>query len=128
MHILMKRRFYTLYKQEFSKFETLDYPIVNTNINFGIDAENIKDLESYIHDWAYYENDICRVILESGGNHWETCVVDRPDVQEAFGLNSRLQGFEAIVHEKLDGYTLYLINDEKKEIYRKEIKTATTEN
>lgn len=95
-----------------------DYPIVDADVNFCIDNEDVSASSSYLRGWAYHENDICRVIVADGERYWETNLEQRPDVQKAFDLDNDKQGFTATIPAKLDGYSLYLINDEKKEIYK----------
>lgn len=95
-----------------------DYSIIDGEVNFCIDNETHSDSSTYLRGWAYHDNDICRVMVSDGEHYWETNLEARPDVQKAFNLNNDKQGFSATIPAKLDGYSLYLVNDEKKEIYK----------
>ncbi len=103
-----------------------DYPIIDAELSFCIDSEVVSDFASYIRGWAYHDNDICRVLVGSDNEFWETFVEARPDVQKVHCLDNDKQGFVATILTKLDGYSLYLINEEKKEIYT--VKVVEKEN
>ena len=99
------------------------YSFREDEISFYIDNKIISLGKSHLRGWAYHKNDTCRVVIESDGHFYEADIESRPDVQTAFGLDNDKHGFSATVPQKLDNYTLYLINDEKKEIYRAKIES-----
>lgn len=99
-----------------------EYPITTSKINFCIDSEKIGENLSYIRGWAYHENDICRILIGADGKYYETDLELRPDVQKAFNLSNDSQGFSVTIPKIVGGYSLYLVNEEKKEIYTVKVK------
>ena len=94
-----------------------EYPIITSKINFCIDQERINENSLYVRGWAYYENEICKVLIECDGKYYETATESRPDVQKTFNLNNDMQGFFVTVPNGTKPYSLCLINEGKKEIY-----------
>ena len=94
------------------------YVVVNSEVNSCIDNEVCSDNETYIRGWAYHGNDICRVLVVYGDQYWNSSLELRPDVQKTYGLNNDKQGYEAVIPMKVTTYSLYLVNDQKKEVYK----------
>lgn len=93
------------------------YSIVQDKVSFCIDDELIDGESVFVRGWAYHENDVCKIFLEADGSIYDTIAESRPDVQIAFGLNNDMQGFKCHVLKKISECILYLVNDEKKQIY-----------
>ena len=101
----------------FKFVELPDYSIVQDKVSFYIDDELIDGESVFVRGWAYHENDVCKIFLEADGSIYDTIAESRPDVQIAFGLNNDMQGFKCHVLKKISECILYLVNDEKKQIY-----------
>lgn len=105
----------------FKLAELPDYSIVQDEVSFWIDGDMNKDRSRFIRGWAYHENDICKVLIEVDGKYYAAEQELRPDVQKAFTLNNDKMGFSVTIPNGTKPYSLYLVNEDKKEIYRKEL-------
>ncbi|BDC96133.1 hypothetical protein [Treponema saccharophilum] len=109
----------------------LHYKFANDNsFPFFIDSEDLSDDTLSLSGWAYNENDDCDVYIGIKDKTFKTEMVHRPDVKEAFGLESDTQGFSAAIpfESDLQSYTLYLVNNSKKEIYKKTISISKSDD
>ena len=111
-------------KQPLSKNVLVPPLEASTNsFSYFIDSENISSHTLLLSGWAYHENDDCDVYIGVADKTFKAEKVHRLDVREAFGLESDTQGFSAAIpfESDLQSYTLYLVNNSKKEIYKKTI-------
>ncbi|BDC96136.1 hypothetical protein TRSA_12350 [Treponema saccharophilum] len=101
-----------------------------TSFPYFIDSENISSRAISLAGWAYHENDDCDVYIGIEDKTFKAQKVHRPDVKEAFCLENDTQGFSATIplESDLQSYTLYLVNNSKKEIYRKTISISKSDD
>ena len=101
-----------------------------TSFPFFIDSEDLADGTLSLSGWAYNGNDDCDVYIGVADKTFKAQMVHRPDVKEAFGLENDTQGFSATIplESDLQNYTLYLVNNSKKEIYKKTISISKSDD
>ena len=106
------------------------YRYIDRDFHFSIDTENLSSQSLVLDGWAYYENDKCDVYIGITDKIFKTHMVHRPDVKSAFGLKSDTQGFSMVIQleSDLQEYTLYLVNNSKKEIYKKTISISKSDD
>lgn len=71
-----------------------------------------------LNGWAYYENDECSIYIENGEGFYKAETISRRDVQDAFTLADDKKGFSIKNYTENKNYSLYLVNETKKEIYK----------
>lgn len=100
-----------------------DYKIVNTNLIYNI--ENIKDMQNYteIVGWAFASEDVdaTEIYVECDGNMYLALIEEREDVQKEYNLTRNTLGFSLRIPRRISNCTIYIVNDDKKKIYRKQI-------
>ena len=70
-----------------------------------------------IAGWAYLEDNDCDVYVRAGDLFYKADKIERPDVQDAFGLSHNKVGFSIMIPSDAADLRLLLVNRTKKEIY-----------
>lgn len=108
-----------LNKTEFSEEISLpEYEIVEKKFNYWIDRNIIKNFNSIICGWAYYENDDCDVCIESSNRIFKAKKIQRLDIKAHFNIEQENTGFEFLINPPVKDVNIILINNTKREIYK----------
>ena len=98
-----------------------NYKISEKNFMYNIDTQKISNKIINLVGWAFCENDDCHIYIENDGKFYMAKKVSRPDIKTFFSIEPEMIGFDIKIQTKTDDCILYLVNDTKKEIYKKAV-------
>lgn len=92
--------------------------VISNNADCHVDEET----SSTVRGWAYHDDNIYDIYLQSGDSLTKTDINDRPDVKNAFLLKHDKVGFSVTMERVPEHYSILLVDNVNKRIYVNEVK------